>query len=138
LDFHRLSQRAGQRITARIGQISIRGSYMTTEATTNRQTSILHLSGRFDAHQVPAAQKEMEMLLNDGATNLVIDLTKVHFVDSSGLAMLVKGMLQCRRKGGEMVISGPAHPVRVIFELTRMDQAIRIFATEADALAGLK
>jgi anti-anti-sigma regulatory factor len=37
-----------------------------------------------------------------------------------------------------MVISGPAHPVRVIFELTRMDQAIRIFATEADALAGLK
>ena len=110
---------------------------MATEHSATHQTAILRLSGRFDAHQVPAAQKEMEIMLGEGASNLVIDLTKVHFVDSSGLAMLVKGMLQCRRKGGEMVISGPAHPVRVIFELTRMDKAIRIFANEADALAGL-
>ena len=59
----------------------------------------------------------------------------VNFVDSAGLAALVKGMKRSRELGGNLVIFGLQQPVRIIFELTRLDKAIDIFDNEDDAVA---
>ena len=64
---------------------------------------------------------------------IILDLTDVNFVDSSALAVMVRGMKHCREQKGELVLCGMRQPVRIIFELTRMDRAFRIFNTETEA-----
>ena len=98
----------------------------------------LAISGRFDAHQVPQVQQEIDAMLAAQTRLIILDLTDVNFVDSSALAVMVRGMKHCREKKGELVLCGMRQPVRIIFELTRMDKAFRIFDTEAGARQALQ
>jgi anti-sigma B factor antagonist len=98
----------------------------------------LVINGRFDAHQVNQVQQEFDALLATGARFIILDLTGVNFVDSSALAVMVRGMKRCRERNGELLLCGLRQPVRIIFELTRMDRAFRIFDDEASAQAALK
>lgn len=91
------------------------------------QVVLAPVAGRFDAHQVPKVQKEIDAALADGATTVILDLSEVNFVDSSALAILVRTMKHCRERNGELILCGLRQPVRIIFELTRMDKAFRIF-----------
>ena len=101
------------------------------------EAATLVISGRFDAHQVSQVQQEFDALLTAGARFIILDLTDVNFVDSSALAVMVRGMKRCRERNGELLLCGLRQPVRIIFELTRMDRAFRIYDTEANAQAAL-
>lgn len=107
---------------------------MSQELTYLSQKVVLApITGRFDAHQVPKIQKEIDAALATGANTVIMDLTDVNFVDSSALAVMVRAMKHCRERGGELILCGLRQPVRIIFELTRMDKAFRIFDTLAEA-----
>jgi anti-sigma B factor antagonist len=69
----------------------------------------------------------MDMLLESGARTIILDLSDVTFVDSSALAVIVRGMKRCRERSGDLILCGLRQPVRIIFELTRMDRAFRIY-----------
>lgn len=86
----------------------------------------LVLDGRFDAFETEKFRAASDQLLENGATDLSVDLSDVIFIDSSGLAELVRSMKHCRQNGGELFIIAPSDPVRVIFELTRLDAAFSI------------
>ncbi len=105
----------------------------TTIQELSPQVVLAPVVGRFDAHQVPKVQKEIDAALAEGATTVILDLSEVNFVDSSALATLVRTMKHCRERNGELILCGLRQPVRIIFELTRMDKAFRIFANTADA-----
>jgi anti-sigma B factor antagonist len=96
---------------------------------------ILTLEGRFDAHTVPAASKWLEEVTAKLPPQIVVNMEDVNFVDSAGLATLVKGMKRSRELDGNLVIFGLQQPVKIIFELTRLDKAIDIFDNEDDAVA---
>jgi anti-sigma B factor antagonist len=96
---------------------------------------VLTLEGRFDAHTVPAANKWLEEVTTKLPPQVVVNMEDVNFVDSAGLATLVKGMKRSRELGGNLVIFGLQQPVRIIFELTRLDKAIDIFDNEESAIA---
>ena len=97
----------------------------------------LVISGRFDAHQVNQVQQEFDALLTPGARFIILDLSGVEFIDSSALAVIVRGMKRCRERNGELLLCGLRQPVHIIFELARMDRAFRIFEDEAGAQAAL-
>ena len=93
---------------------------------------ILELSGRFDAYEVPAVANWFN---NHPQTSYVIvNLSGVGFIDSSGLATLVKGLKICRQNNGDLYLSNLSQAVFIIFELTRLDKAFKIFDDEAAAL----
>jgi anti-sigma B factor antagonist len=50
------------------------------------------------------------------------------------MATLVQGMKRCREKEGDLRLSELQQPVRMIFELTRLDRAFEIFNSERDAI----
>jgi anti-sigma B factor antagonist len=110
-----------------------------TSSTHRSDTSVatLVISGRFDAHQVSQVQQEFDALLAAGARFIILDLSDVNFVDSSALAVMVRGMKRCRERNGELLLCGLRQPVRIIFELTRMDRAFRIYDDEKSAQAAL-
>jgi anti-sigma B factor antagonist len=94
---------------------------------------VLDLQGRFDAHTASAAAEAIEKSLTPPA-RMVVNLAAVNFLDSTALATLVQGMKRCRQAGGDLRLAHPQQSVRIIFELTRLDKALDIYPTEADAL----
>ena len=81
------------------------------------------LDGRFDAFETEIFRQKIDDALDAGQTNLLVDLSQVTFIDSSGLAELVRGMKRSRQAGGDLQLLQPSNPVAVILELTGLDKA---------------
>jgi len=88
--------------------------------------TVFSLTGRFDAHESDAVQGQLHESIERGDVNIDVDLSEVNFIDSSALAVLTSAMKRCREAAGDLRIVSPSAPVRVIFELTRLDRAFTI------------
>lgn len=95
--------------------------------------AILELSGRFDAYEAPAVRDWLKKVEGAASTNVVVNLAGVNFIDSTGMSTLIQGMKHCREQGGNLHLCGLQKPVRIIFELTRLDKAFQLFADEEEA-----
>jgi len=95
---------------------------------------VLKLDGRFDAYEAPQISAWVDNQISPGQCQIIADLSSVSFIDSTALATLVKGMKRCRQHGGDLYICGMVKTVRIIFELTRLDKAFRIFETRSEAV----
>ena len=99
--------------------------------------SIVDLTGRLDAHQSKQVTQKLSETI--GVTpRIVVNLGQVHFIDSTGLATLVKGMRQSREQQGDLVLCELQQSVRIIFELTKLDRAFQIYVSEQAALQALQ
>ncbi len=96
---------------------------------------ILPLEGEIDRYVSPQIATELRALIRDKPEKLVIDLSKVSYIDSSGLAVLIDGMQRVEAYRGKLYLVGMQETVRIIFEISRLDQAFRIRRNVSDALA---
>ena len=108
---------------------------LKTRSVENGDVAILDLAGRFDAYEVPQVQECLEEVVSTSSARIVVNMTDVNFVDSSGLAALVQGMKRCRQQEGDLYVCTLQQPVQVIFELTRLDKAFEIFTEEQEAIS---
>jgi len=67
-------------------------------------------------------------------TKLVLDLSHLRFVDSSGLGAMLSCLRQLSAKGGDLKLCSMSRQVRALFELVRMHRIFDIYATKEDAL----
>jgi len=65
---------------------------------------------------------------------LVVNLSGVTYLDSSGLAVLIEAMQNVEKYGGKFAIAGMQETVRSIFEIARLDQVFHIFTDVDSAL----
>lgn len=98
--------------------------------------TVVDVAGRFDSHTAPEVARVLDQALSGAAPpRIVVNLQEVQFMDSSGLATLVQGLKRCRQAGGDLRLCNLQQPVRIIFELTRLDKAFDIYPSEAEALS---
>jgi anti-sigma B factor antagonist len=64
--------------------------------------------------------------LMEGKTRLVLDLSMVQFIDSSGLGKIITALRSLREKGGEMRICSVQPPVQVLFTMVRLGEIVGI------------
>jgi len=86
-----------------------------------------------DASNAPELKSDIAPMLQEHA-KLVIDLTHVRFMDSSGLGALLSCLRQLRAHKGDLKLCGMSEQVRSTFELVRLDQIFDIYGDKADAL----
>jgi len=67
-------------------------------------------------------------------TKLVLDLSQLRFVDSSGLGAMLSCLRQLSGKGGDLKLSGMSKQVRALFELVRMHRIFDIYGTKEEAV----
>ena len=96
--------------------------------------TILKLNGRFDSHTVPPIRNFLEEATRQEPAHIVVNLESVHFIDSSALSTLVACMKRARQLNGDLRLCNLQQPVRMIFELTRLDRAFEILAGETAAI----
>ena len=103
--------------------------------TSPDSSNVLPLEGEIDLHVSPRIAASLQTLIAAKPKQLVVDLSKVSYIDSSGLAILIEGMQNVTAYGGKFALSGLRETVRPIFEIARLDQVFRIFPDVNAALA---
>src|SRR4051794_28399802 len=96
---------------------------------------VLPLEGEIDLHISPRVAESLGGMIRQKPARLVVDLSRVTYIDSSGLAVLIEGMQNMEGYGGKLVLAGLQENVRPIFEIARLDQVFIIFPDVKAALA---
>lgn len=97
---------------------------------------ILIDSEHLDAGNIKAFKEQIGPTLNN-FDNVMIDMSKLTFVDSSGLGALLSCLRTMNSKTGQLKLYSMAKPVRALFELVRMHRIFSIYNNRDEALAAL-
>ena len=91
--------------------------------------------GAIDLHVAPEMRVALRELIDQKPKRLVVDLSKVPYVDSSGLAVLIAAMQSVEHDGGLFMLAGAQEAVRTILESARLDQYFILHPTVDEALS---
>ena len=83
---------------------------------------------RIDAHNSGALKESILALIEQGEINLVVQLDKVRFIDSSGLGALLSGHKNTVGRSGKLALAGCQPQVMSMFELTRLNRIFEIYS----------
>jgi anti-sigma B factor antagonist len=97
--------------------------------------NVLPLEGEIDLHVSPAVTASLNTMIEKKPKQLVVDLSRVTYIDSAGLATFIEGMQKIEAYGGKFALAGLQETVRSIFEISRLDQVFQIFPDVETALA---
>lgn len=100
------------------------------------RTSVVAVEGELDLSSAPRLKWTLLDALDAGRSRLVVDLSGVSFMDSTGLGVLI-GVNKRLEQGSELVIVCPPGVVRQVFEFSGTEGAFSIFPTLEAALADL-
>jgi anti-sigma B factor antagonist len=89
------------------------------------------LAGDLDIVSSDGVKRELAQLVDDGHASLVLDLTDVGFVDSSGLGVLVALHRHAESQGGRFAVRAVPPQVQRLFEITRLADLLAIEPTDA-------
>lgn len=96
--------------------------------------TVVHVAGEIDVYTAPALREELAGLVDAGKTDLVVDLTDVSFMDSTGLGVLVGALKRVRTTGGELRLVITQEKVLKVFRITALTQVFDIHPTLDEAL----
>jgi anti-sigma B factor antagonist len=97
--------------------------------------NVLTLNGALDLHVSPEVRASLREMIDKKPQRLVVDLSKVPYVDSSGLAVLIGAMQSLEHQGGVFMLAGAQQAVQMILESARLDQYFLLFPHVDAALA---
>jgi len=97
--------------------------------------AVVEVAGDIDLHRSPAFQESLLRVVDDKPERVVIDLSGVGYMDSSGVATLVKVLSRARKSSIDLRLAGLTERVRSVFEITRLNTVFQIHRTKREALA---
>jgi len=100
--------------------------------------TIFALSGAIDLHYVPALRSLFQSKLKERCPALIVDLSAVDFIDSSGLATLIEYHRDAGARGGVFSLAGINPNLKAIFDVVQFEKVLAIFPTVAEAQAAIK
>lgn len=99
------------------------------------KTQCVELEGDLDFHSSPDLRKELTKLIDQQTPAVLIDLKKVSYIDSSGLATFVELFQKLKRYGGNLVLFSLADGVRSVFEIAKLDSIFKLAGSQEEAVS---
>jgi anti-sigma B factor antagonist len=101
------------------------------------KTTIFDVSGDIDLANSPAVRKALLREVREIRTpRVVMNLSKVRYIDSSGVASLVEGLKASRDVGSRFILFGLSTSAREVLQLSRLLKIFEVYDNEEQALAG--
>ena len=98
--------------------------------------TILDVSGNIDMSNSPEVRKALLKEIRDKAVSrVVLNLTGVAYIDSSGVASLVEGLKAARDTGSRFVLFGLNDAAREVLKISRLLKLFEVYDDEAQAMA---
>jgi anti-sigma B factor antagonist len=98
------------------------------------QISIVDVQGRLTSFETGALRDTIARLLKQGKKQIVLNLSGLVYLDSSGIGELVQNYLSVIKRGGEMKVVGLTAKVEEILKITQLHQVLQEFQDEPSAL----
>jgi anti-sigma B factor antagonist len=99
------------------------------------ERDVIDVAGEIDVYTAPALRQRLAALLDEGRADLVVDLSRVTFMDSTGLGVLVGALKRVRGLDGRLVLVLDQDRILKVFRITGLTQLFTICANLDDALA---
>ena len=98
-------------------------------------TYVVSVTGEIDAFTSPALEQELDWVLGDGASNAVVDLANVGFIDSTALRVLLRALPGFAKRGGKLVLVSEDRRILRTLEITGLDMKFTVEPKLAEAIA---
>jgi anti-sigma B factor antagonist len=104
----------------------------------NGVTSVIEIVGDVTGQSEDALTEAFNQVTSQGARNILLDFSRLDYMNSSGIGLLVTLLIRVKRQNQRLYACGLSEYYRQIFELTRLEEAILIYPSEEEALAAIK
>jgi anti-sigma B factor antagonist len=111
---------------------------VTVSRTTAGSVPIVAVSGEVDVYSAPALKDKITELLESGGHTLIVDLSGVGFLDSTGLGALVEARAATTEAGGSLPLVCNQERILKLFTITGLDGIFTIHDSVGDAVAALR
>ena len=109
---------------------------MQITVSTETDPMVTAVVGRLDLRTAPELRAQVTAALAAGPGSMIVDLSDVEFIDSSGLGVLIGLHKQADAQGGRLTIVPPIGSARQIFALTRTESFFNLVPSQHPALDG--
>ncbi|HBF40753.1 MAG TPA: anti-sigma factor antagonist [Anaerolineaceae bacterium] len=108
---------------------------MEIENTQFKHCDLIKVTGRVDSSTAPRLAEAINNILDAGRFKIVLDLTKLEFISSAGLRVLISTQKTCKRYNrGEVVIAGMPEYIKSVFDLAGFTPLFRLFDDSISAV----
>jgi len=104
-----------------------------TIETSKEGIVIFRLIGKLNMVHAQSLRQEIAEQISTGHNRIVIDMSGVDFMDSSGLGALINGLKGARQTGGDLRIAAPVDQVKLVLKLTNLDRVIKTYSSAEKA-----
>jgi anti-sigma B factor antagonist len=109
-----------------------------TEEPLDDHSVVIKVAGEIHATTAPEFSERLNDAIADGKTGVILDLTGVEFIDSTGLSVLLNGLRRVTRVRGSMVLACANPTVLRLFEITKLDSTFDIVPSCDEAIQRLR
>jgi anti-sigma B factor antagonist len=102
----------------------------------SRDHTVLEVGGEVDVYTAPRLRERLVELVELGSRHVVVDLSRVEFLDSTGLGVLVGALKRLRAVNGTFGLVCPHERLLKIFRITALDRVFALYDTVEAATAG--
>jgi anti-sigma B factor antagonist len=106
---------------------------MKHEISEKQGASIVAFTGEVDLESSPAA-REILLKCLESTSKVIVDLSEVTYIDSSGVASLVEALQAAKKNGSQFSLAATSEPTRRVLELARLDKVFTLYDSVDDGL----
>lgn len=100
----------------------------------NNGITIFDVDGEIDLYNAPDLKETIKKKIEAQKYNIIINLAKVSYIDSSGIGALISSLSNLKKYQGGLKIINVTGSVKKVFELTKLTSFFEIFENEEDAI----
>lgn len=104
----------------------------------SRNAAVIDIKGDINAQAEAPLMDAYTQASSGGVSAIILNFSELEYMNSSGIGLLVTLLIRVQRQKQKLLAYGLSDHYSQIFDLTRLNEAIGIFATEADAVATVK
>jgi anti-sigma B factor antagonist len=107
---------------------------MKHEITDRQGTRVVAFKGEVDLESSPTA-RELLLKCFDIPRKVIVDLSEVTYIDSSGVASLVEALQAAKKNGSKFALAASSEPTRRVLELARLDKVFTMYESVDEGLS---
>jgi anti-anti-sigma factor len=97
-------------------------------------TTVVMLNGKLDTNTTPAAESEINALIDAGASKLLVNFEQLSYISSSGLRLLLATAKRLKGNGGDLQVCSLNEMATEVFEISGFSTILKVFPDEQAAL----
>jgi anti-sigma B factor antagonist len=98
---------------------------------------VIAVAGEADLYSAPSLRRELDGAIDAGGKDIIVDLTRTTFIDSTALSVLVEATKRLRPDGGRLALVCVDQNLVKIFRITALDRLFPLFASRGEAVRSL-